>query len=158
MQRVHYSCPPAPLPYFLRQCNHGNEILREVTKSLAPSPVQSAFMTVEQKWLCVGKHTDTHTHTHTHTHTQAKRFAIWLWQIMRVINMSLKWVIDGWRASWVAGPSTIANLEMTVSWPRWRKHNKAVSIMMLQWQCQSFYLAWLTHLIETVDGIFWIIE
>ncbi|CAB1430291.1 unnamed protein product [Pleuronectes platessa] len=41
MQRVHYA--PAPQPYFLCQYNHGIESLREVTRSLASSPVQSAF-------------------------------------------------------------------------------------------------------------------
>lgn len=50
--------PPALQPYFLCQRNHGNEILREVTKSLASSPVQSAFRKAEQtRW---NRHTCSH--------------------------------------------------------------------------------------------------
>lgn len=83
MQRVHYCCPPppplppAPQPYFLCQGNHGDEILREVTKSSASSPVQSAFRTAEHA-----------SRQHTHTHKNTERGAIWPSHIMRVINAS----------------------------------------------------------------------
>lgn len=83
--------PPAPQPYFLCQNNHGNEILREVTKSLASSPVQSAFRTAEQKrW---------HRHPCSHTRAHTERRTIWPRNIMRVINVAVKRVIDRWRGA-----------------------------------------------------------
>lgn len=147
MQRVYYGCPPsAPRPYFLRQCNHGNEILREVTKSLAPSPSPSAFMTVEQTWCRRSKH--------ARSDTQARTASYRIhWYIMRVINVLLKWVIDGWRARWVAGPSAVQTTEMQVSK---HKHSWHFSIVMHRRQCQTCNPAWLAHLKAPANIILWV--
>ncbi len=140
MQRVHYGRPPGSVAIFPLSAHHSSEVPRKVTKSLASSPAQSASGRLS-------RYIPAHAHTVTHT--------IWPRHIMRVINVSVKRVIDRWRGE-LSG-SSIHNqekMETRVSRPRRQKHT--IYIMMRRWQCQSSYLTWPSHPNETPDEIVWI--
>lgn len=107
--------PPAPSPYSLCQWNQHNEILGEVTRSLASSPVQSASSVRGQSYVVVVQ-----AYVLTHTHT-----APYVWLCNRVIIVLVKWVIDRWRccSEWQLHPQS--EIKTMVSPPHGEEHADA---------------------------------